>query len=323
MSGGVNGEGQMGATGSVQVAVGQEFQPVARRLFGNVRLHFPEGRDGESRLVSTMLGDCRLSALQAATHTVFGDHVVAGSDDPDSLKLLIQTEGYSELEQNGRRAGIGGDAVVLYDPTRSYTLVNRTNVRLLLLQMPRQTFSSSALRALASPYCLRQTQTGLQRVLLSMMRTTMGELGQLDERMRANLGNTMVDLVKAMMEEGTEPSSPAPTSLDMLRARVKAYVEANLARPDLDIGEIARKMGCSPRYIFRAFEKERRTPAEYIWDLRLERAKAELARPDDRKRSISDIAFSLGFSSSAHFSRAFRARFELSPRDWRNLSAPS
>lgn len=305
----------------MHVAVGPEFQTAARQLFGNVRLHFPEGGDDGSRLVSTLLGECRLSALRAATHTVFGDHVVAGSDDPDSLKLLIQTGGFSELEQNGRRAGIGGDAVVVYDPTRPYTLVNRTQVRLLLLQMPRLTFSASALRSLASPYRLRQTQTGLQRVLLSMMRTTMNEVDQLDERMRANLGITMVDLVKAMIDDGADLHGHGPTSLEVLRERVKSYIEANLSSADLGVSEIARKMGCSPRYIFRAFEAEQRTPSEYIWDLRLERAKAELAHPDDRKRSISDIAFSLGFSSSAHFSRAFRGRFDLSPRDWRNFSA--
>ncbi|MBI4045296.1 MAG: helix-turn-helix transcriptional regulator, partial [Devosia nanyangense] len=116
--------------------------------------------------------------------------------------------------------------------------------------------------------------------------------------------------------EGDMSQEPTKASRQVLLQRVKAYIEANLADPGITVAEIARRMGCSPRYIFRAFEDDATTPADYLWNLRLEKARERLCS-GDRAQSISDIAFSLGFSSSAHFSRAFRARFDASPREVR------
>jgi len=39
-------------------------------------------------------------------------------------------------------------------------------------------------------------------------------------------------------------------------------------------------------------------------------------------RSITDIAVAFGFSSMAHFSRAFRAQLGLAPSDYRRGVAP-
>ncbi|MEO8686022.1 MAG: helix-turn-helix transcriptional regulator, partial [Devosia sp.] len=110
-------------------------------------------------------------------------------------------------------------------------------------------------------------------------------------------------------------------SLDLLRERAKAYIEANLERADLSVADIARQMGCTPRYVFKAFQAEQTTPSDYLWQCRLERARDCLMQ-GEAGRSISDIAFALGFSSSAHFSRAFRQRYDSAPRDYRmGLSA--
>ena len=48
---------------------------------------------------------------------------------------------------------------------------------------------------------------------------------------------------------------------------------------------------------------------------RLDGCRGDLARQSDR--TISEIAFAWGFSSSAHFSRAFRKRFGVTPTAFR------
>jgi transcriptional regulator GlxA family with amidase domain len=45
-----------------------------------------------------------------------------------------------------------------------------------------------------------------------------------------------------------------------------------------------------------------------------------LADPRHRHRTIGEIASLTGFVSGAHFSRAFRERFSISPREWRNTA---
>ena len=56
------------------------------------------------------------------------------------------------------------------------------------------------------------------------------------------------------------------------------------------------------------------TPAEYILMQKMETAKNELLQSD---KSITDIAYSLGFSTSNYFSSVFRKYFETTPRDYR------
>ncbi|MEO8683759.1 MAG: AraC family transcriptional regulator, partial [Devosia sp.] len=178
-------------TTALSEASGGDFPALARSLFGNVRLVFPESGAG-NKLASAPLGECRISRLQAGAHTVFGERVVARSDDPDSIKLIIQASGRSELHQAGHRVQIPAQNAVVYDPTRPYVLVNSTPVKLLMLQLPRRGFSRGALARLDRPFVTGTGQSGLQHIVMSLMQTTMSELGRLDATVCSVLGTTLV-----------------------------------------------------------------------------------------------------------------------------------
>lgn len=297
-----------------QIATGRDFPVVAAQLFGNVRLDFASEEEDGRRLISLQLGDCRLSDLQAGIHSVHGERVARRSDDPDSLKLIFQSRGHSVIEQSGTRSAIGDNAPVLYDPTRPYRLLNVTPVRLLMLQVPRGHFSQALLQRLRAP--LSPGQGGLVPILHALMRSTMAQADDAGVASRARLGSAMIELARGLLEH-----EPAPTNyrrpLDLLLERIKEFIGYNLSRSDLSVALIAQRMGCSPRYVFRAFEEECLTPADYLWSLRLDKARQHLRMADDKARSISEIALSLGFSSTAHFSRAFRERFGMTPSECR------
>ncbi|MFT3999978.1 MAG: helix-turn-helix domain-containing protein [Rhizobium sp.] len=301
----------------VDTASGRAFAGLARNLFGNVRLDFGAADEEKSRMMSAMLGVCRLTRLEADRHIVFGDHVMAGPGDPDAIKLIVQTEGSASLVQGGLHAPVSPNALVLYDPGRPYMLTNSTPVRQLLLQLPRHALPHEAVERLVRPFTAHSEHDGMCRILLSLMDSTMYELDHLDEARRASVGQTMIDLVRTMISADLPSARPVANPLDLLLQRIKDFIDTHLARPDLTVTMIARRMGCSVRYIYRAFEAECLTPSDYIWDLRLQRAAARLRDAGGYAGEISEIAFALGFSSSAHFSRAFRHRYGVSPTQWR------
>lgn len=299
----------------IERAEGLEFPRMARRLFGNVRLEFEGRPEKESSLVSARLGVCRLSRLAAGRHIVRGERVLAGSDAPDMIKLIIQTEGHSTLLQGGLRLPVGPSSVVIYDPANPYVLINPGAVELLMLQVPRSAIGPGEIGRIRKPLAAALVPGGMHRILQSLMGSTMDEMETLDESARESLGQTMLELVRGMVSAAGDPLEQ-PRSLDLLRARIKDYIAANLARTELGAPEIARRMGCSLRYVYRAFEAEGMSPADYIWAERL-RAAAELLRTAPQAPGfVGDVAFSLGFSSSAHFSRAFRNRFQQTPSQW-------
>ncbi|MBB5577272.1 MULTISPECIES: helix-turn-helix domain-containing protein [Rhizobium] len=301
----------------VESANGRAFAGLARNPFGNVRIDFSTADEEKSRMTSAMLGACRLTRLEADRHVVFGERVMAGPDDPDAIKLLLQTEGSALLAQSGLHAPVSQNALVIYDPRRPYMLTNNTPVRQLLLQLPRHALPHAAVERLTRPFTAHAERDGMCRILLSLMDSTMHEIDHLDEARRSSVGQTMVDLVRTMMAADLQPARPVVNPLDLLLQRIKDFIDIHLARPDLSVTMIARRMGCSVRYVYRAFEVECLTPSDYIWDLRLQRAAEQLRDAGGYAGEISGIAFALGFSSSAHFSRAFRHRYGVSPSQWR------
>ncbi|OWV98032.1 helix-turn-helix domain-containing protein [Rhizobium sp. R693] len=302
----------------VETAQGQDFAGLARTLFGNVRLDFGTADKEKSSMLSAMLGACRLTRLEADRHVVFGERVTAEPDDPDAIKLILQAEGSASITQGGLHAPVFTNSLAIYDPRRPYVLTNSTPVRQLLLQLPRQALPQTAIERLAAPFTANAEHDGMCRILLSLMESTMYEIGHLDAVRRASVGQTMIDLVRTMI--GEDPAVQVVNPLDLLLARIKDFIAKNIDRPDLTIAMIARRMGCSVRYVYRAFEAERLTPSVYIWDLRLQQAAAKLGEAGGHSGEISRIAFGLGFSSSAHFSRAFRARYAVSPSQWRKAA---
>ncbi|MEP6868123.1 MAG: helix-turn-helix transcriptional regulator [Novosphingobium sp.] len=94
------------------------------------------------------------------------------------------------------------------------------------------------------------------------------------------------------------------------------YALHNLADPELGTARISEATGLSPRAVQKAFLRHVGvTPTAFITERRLQRAAELLGRSDER--TITDVAFEVGFSDSAFFSRCFRRRFGEAPRQWR------
>jgi AraC-like DNA-binding protein len=98
---------------------------------------------------------------------------------------------------------------------------------------------------------------------------------------------------------------------------IKSDIAANLSRDDLSVVEIALKQRVTPRYVQLLFENEGTTFTEFVRNARLYRAHRMLMDPRLADRSISAIAFDVGFSDLSYFNRAFRRRFGETPSDVR------
>lgn len=125
---------------------------------------------------------------------------------------------------------------------------------------------------------------------------------------------------RAMMEllrSATVPE-PAPGLAATARyAEACAYIQRNLSDPALSPAAVAAHVGLSARSLARLFAMHGQTIDRSIWARRLAAARDNLASPDLRHRSITDIAFGCGFNDAAHFSRSFLNAYGLTPRQFR------
>lgn len=101
----------------------------------------------------------------------------------------------------------------------------------------------------------------------------------------------------------------------MSRARILPLLDHVRRRGDVSLAALAARAGRSRfelHRMFRGFAGE--TPKQYALRLRLDRAAAELLRHD---ATILEVALAADFASHEVFTRAFRRRFGVSPRDYR------
>jgi AraC-like DNA-binding protein len=71
------------------------------------------------------------------------------------------------------------------------------------------------------------------------------------------------------------------------------------------------------RYLHHLFSDRDETVARYILRRRLEACARALQSGAQRGRTVTAIAFDYGFNSPTHFGRVFRAKFQMTPREFR------
>jgi AraC-like DNA-binding protein len=101
---------------------------------------------------------------------------------------------------------------------------------------------------------------------------------------------------------------------------IKSDILDNLRQPTLSIHAVAHRHGISARYIRQLFAADRASFVDFVLDRRL--AAVHLMLNDVRfaDRTISAIAFDVGFGDVSEFSRVFRRRYGATPSDVREAA---
>ncbi|MEG3619196.1 helix-turn-helix domain-containing protein [Magnetovibrio sp. PR-2] len=106
--------------------------------------------------------------------------------------------------------------------------------------------------------------------------------------------------------------------------RAKLEIESNLHHAGLTVTSLCSKLGMTRTTVFRLFKPYGGVQA-YIKDRRLKRCAEALVSQQHKNSRIYEIAYSWGFASEAHFSRAFKSKFGITPSEAReapNLLKP-
>ena len=88
---------------------------------------------------------------------------------------------------------------------------------------------------------------------------------------------------------------------------LKAWLASQAHRP-VRIAEIAKQAGVSPRSVERAFLRTGCTPLEYLWGVRLERARRMLVEPGPAL-TVAEAAAAAGIAHLGRFATEYRRRF--------------
>ena len=100
--------------------------------------------------------------------------------------------------------------------------------------------------------------------------------------------------------------------------KIKMYVRTRFADPQLSITAIADAFGMSPNNVSKLFSRKAGVGVlQYIHKIRIENACNMMLNSD---LNLTEISARVGYTNTLTFSRAFKARYHMSPSEWRHLN---
>ena len=228
-----------------------------------------------------------------------------------------------ELSSGRHEWTVRPNDIILVDmaqPSRTI-LVERANRRcaMRVLVLPRSVLAPRLAHpdsAMAPLYrSNRETVSPLARRYSELWRRADSEEGGV-----ADLIDDFADLVaKAIGNAEDTEGDVKRADRQLFLAMIKRYIETHLEAEPLVAENLCDRFGISRASLYRMF-KEEGGLAGYVQDRRLNFAMRRLIAPEGQMIRLLDLAINLHFSSDSTFTRAFRRKFGLTPREMREKS---
>ena len=266
----------------------------------------------EARMYRRKLRECELLSPCSTPARIYSapDHANAGV-----LNLQVQHRGRSTNHTGGRTALLGEGDFVLYDPTKPLWLMFEEYTQAVVIRLPLATVEERMPHLRGQAGIAMSGRSGAGALFSNFLRQAWEELEQDDG---GDWVDGLSDAIWPMIDMAYAAARPSiePNRRDERRRALFDAVEAELTDPELDVHRLARRMGVSARYVQMLFAELGTTPRAFIQNRRLELAARRLER-EGGDVTVTDVAYDVGFNDLSSFCRAFRRRFETSPRNYR------
>lgn len=274
------------------------------------------------RIEARVWGDLHVARVVSSPQFVQRNAALAASADEAYVLLSVQLRGRTIVQQGGAQAELIPGSLAFYDTTRPYTLTLPGDFDQIVLHLPHAALERAVPGGLdrmahriepGNPFA-----QALVAVAPQLLQLSAAARPGLAERTAAAARELMALALESLAQPEASDARPAATAgalASSLVWRARDAISRRLADPRLTPAAVAAEVGVSLRRLQEAFQQQGCTPADCIWEMRLELARSMLAGAAEV--SIGTVAHRAGFLDAAHFSRRFRLRFGLSPRAYR------
>ena len=136
-----------------------------------------------------------------------------------------------------------------------------------------------------------------------------------NEEVAKEVVSPMASIPSPVTSENDKQAVPVPnTFLD----RFRSILQQNLQDADFNVERIGEEMGMSRVQLYRKIKAlTGMTPVELLRKARVARGKQLLESTD---RSVSEIAYDVGFTAPSYFAKCFKDEFGISPGEFRGTN---
>ncbi|MFF1538554.1 helix-turn-helix domain-containing protein [Microbacterium sp. NPDC058269] len=292
-----------------RAAVSESFVPLQVTTAG------PDHFRGVIRGAS--VDEVHVNDVRATSHVVERTPELIARGDRSYFKVSLMLAGTGLLIQDDREAVLQAGDLAVYDTDRPYSLVFDEDFRTMVVMFPKHLISLPADMVGQLTAVRISGHEGLGGMVVPYLTQLAGNLDQLAGTTGARLAHSALDLVTTLFtrELGLDQVSADPHRA--LVQRIRSHIDRNLASTDLGPASIAAAHFISTRHLHGLFQEQGVTVSTWIRTRRLEQCRRDLLDPMLADRPVAAIAARWGFVDAAHFSRAFKSTFGVSPSEYR------
>jgi AraC-like DNA-binding protein len=275
--------------------------------------------DAELRI--GQLGPVKLARLTVDKCSVERRQSHIARNAPRLYNFLLQAEGASTFYHCGKEAQLEAGDFVLCDTGLPHYFLTHDHSVTVMVRVAGEVLRSY----LPTPeqFCGQQLgrATGVTGTVAAMVRElSAGIGGGLEARCEDRVARYLLEMISMSYTMGAARAEEASAIAWQRRKDVIQYIEDNLRDPELSPASISAGLRVSPRYLRTVFAPGGEKMSAYILRRRLEECARQMANPAWHAHTLTEIAFSWGFNSAAHFTRTFHEKFGMAPREYRRVS---
>lgn len=263
------------------------------------------------------LGPAVVARRRSSARILTRTRALARLDGVDSVQVILQLSGTFQVDCDGREIGGGPGAIRMLDMGRPFS-VTESDGEMIELSLARERLDAATggrdAHGLVFP-----DGAAITRLLVAHLEGLARAAPELTPNEAAAAADAACALAAGLIggRTGLDPAQHGPVE-GRLFAIARRYIDAQLDSRDLTPTAVGAHLGVSRRTLYRLFDGKHGV-AGYIQQRRLDRAFSAIAQHAPPAASLAEIAYAHGFQSEAHFSRAFRARFDMRPGEARSF----
>lgn len=279
-------------------------------------LHVDAERRGaanfEARISGYSSGPTKVARFASQPHRILRNrgHVLRSGEE--GYLVSWQEEGQSQIVQGDSTLLLEAGEIAIVDVEKAFAVEFPTAVRRTLALVPRRRLEEKAPWLKRSP----PVKAAAQGVFTGLARAHLAHICA-DPTLGPDAADLLVENICNLVALATVPASNERQTCELPTETLLAFLRKNLHRPDLSPPMAAAQLRISVRTLHLRFQRMGTTFGAWILAERLEACRRALANAMLERQSISEIAFDWGFREISHFSKVFKARYGVSPRDYR------
>lgn len=258
------------------------------------------------------LGGLRLAEIAGNEHVVERTEPLLRRHPKNAVFACLLLEGETFFFQSGRCMPMRAGDLIVYGTGTPYLYGVSRPMRQVQVDI-----AADLLPRLSAPIHVDGSLRA-GKLLTQPLRREMLEFIEAPRADRAvATGRRIASLLEVLVRSHTEPEAPG---LRLLRA--ENVIAEHAADPELDADAVARRLAISTRHLNRLFEHHGCTATQWIWRTRLAAAHRMLQQSVHAGTAVGDVALQCGFATQAHFARAFKATYGMTPTEHRRVNVP-